>query len=132
MIDALEPAMGVITAACRGAGISRETHYKWMKNDTAYAKTVKDMPDICLDYAESKLFKGMKDGNMTAIIFYLKTKGRKRGYIERQELETTNLHKIQGRAIFYIPDNGRDPKPPEPESDKPGDHGKFGNGEDGK
>ena len=35
-----------------------------------------------LDLAETKLVQAIRDGNMTAIIFYLKTKGAARGYIE--------------------------------------------------
>jgi hypothetical protein len=38
-----------------------------------------------MNSAESQLHKQMKDGSTSATIFYLKTKGRKRGYIERQE-----------------------------------------------
>ena len=40
-----------------------------------------------LDLAESKLIKLIKEGNLTAIIFFLKTQGKHRGYVERQELE---------------------------------------------
>ena len=32
----------------------------------------------------------MKDGNTSATIFYLKTKGKKRGYIERSELDLSS------------------------------------------
>ena len=32
----------------------------------------------------------MKDGSTSATIFYLKTKGKKRGYIERSELDLTS------------------------------------------
>lgn len=45
-----------------------------------------DIAQQTLDLAETKLVQAIGDGNMTAIIFYLKTKGRQRGYIERREL----------------------------------------------
>jgi hypothetical protein len=32
------------------------------------------------------LFKLIKEGNVAATIFYLKTQGKQRGYIERQEV----------------------------------------------
>ena len=38
-----------------------------------------------LDLAETKLIGAIRDGNMTAIIFYLKTKGADRGYIEHHK-----------------------------------------------
>ena len=33
------------------------------------------------------LYKNIKDGRETSLIFYLKTKGKQRGYIEKQELQ---------------------------------------------
>ena len=38
------------------------------------------------DFAESELMKLIKDGNVAATIFFLKTQGKARGYIERQEV----------------------------------------------
>ena len=43
--------------------------------------------DSLLDLAESKLLENIENNENTAIIFYLKTKGKKRGYIEKQEVE---------------------------------------------
>jgi len=86
MVDALEKSLGVVTTACKSVGIDRGTHYNWLKADEEYAERVKSIEDIAIDFAESKLHKQIEKGDTTATIFYLKTKGKNRGYIERQEI----------------------------------------------
>lgn len=86
MLEALEKSLGIVTTAAKSVGIDRSTHYKWMDNDPAYKEAVSSISDMALDFAESQLQKRMKDGSDAAIIFYLKTKGKRRGYIERQEI----------------------------------------------
>jgi len=97
MLQALEKTLGVVTTACRNVGVSRETHYKWLRIDEKYQKAVEDLNEVALDFGESQLHQLMKDTQPAAIIFYLKTKGKKRGYIERHEFEhggsiTINTH----------------------------------------
>jgi len=87
MIEALEKTLGVITTACRISGVSRQTHYRWYQYDEKYKAQVDDIENIALDFSESKLHEAIKDLNITAIIFHLKTKGRNRGYVERQEIQ---------------------------------------------
>lgn len=88
MIKALEKSLGVVTSACRSVGISRTTHYEWLQTDEEYNKAVQSLSDLALDFAESKLHSLIQEGDTTATIFYLKTKGKQRGYIERQEVST--------------------------------------------
>ena len=87
MIAALEKSLGIVTIACKEVGISRTLHYNWCNDDTEYKQAVDDVADIALDFAESKLHKQIDKEDTTATIFYLKTKGKKRGYIERTELD---------------------------------------------
>lgn len=88
MINALEKALGIVTTACKTVDISRDTHYRWLKEDEAYREACDGIADIALDFAESKLHKQIEKGDTTATIFYLKTKGKKRGYVERTEVDT--------------------------------------------
>jgi len=57
-----------------------------MKDDEEYKQAVQELGDVALDFAESKLHKLIDQGNPAATIFYLKTKGKERGYVERQEI----------------------------------------------
>jgi len=90
IIEALEQSLGVVTSACKKVGIGRTTYYQWLKDDDAFAEKVNDIQDVAIDFAESQLHKQIKDGSTAATIFYLKTKGKKRGYVERIEQETTH------------------------------------------
>jgi hypothetical protein len=87
MIEALEKSLGIVTTACRMVGISRETHYRWLREDEAYKEAVEGIADIALDFVESKLHKQIEEGEVSSTIFYLKTKGKKRGFVEKQEIE---------------------------------------------
>lgn len=108
MIQALEKSLGIVTTAAKQVGISRDTHYRWLKDDEEYKEAVDSIADMTLDFAESKLHQRMKDDSDTAIIFYLKTKGKKRGYIERSELDMSGQ---VGVNINQIVDDGCEPLP---------------------
>ena len=86
ILKALEKNLGVVTLSCRKANIPRSTFYKWLKEDQEFAEQVKEIENVALDFAESELLKQIQNGIPTSTIFYLKTKGKKRGYIERQEI----------------------------------------------
>lgn len=87
MIVALEKSLGIVTTAAKSAGIDRSTHYEWYNQDPDYQKAVNDIADIAIDFAESALHKQIQSGEVSSTIFFLKTKGKKRGYIEKQELD---------------------------------------------
>ena len=87
MIEALEKSLGVVTTAAKAVGIDRSTHYDWNNNDPEYRAAVDSISDIALDFAESQLHKQIQGGEVSSTIFYLKTKGKKRGYVEKTEVE---------------------------------------------
>ncbi len=85
LLDALEKSLGIVTTACKIVGVNRTTFYQYLKDDPDFAQAVKDIEEVTLDFAESQLHKQIKDGNTPATIFYLKTKGKRRGFVERTE-----------------------------------------------
>lgn len=100
MLDALEKSLGVVTSAAKTIGIERTTHYKWLNSDPEYKAAVEEIENIALDFAESQLHKQIADKDTAATIFYLKTKGKKRGYIEKQEIDS--IVKMEGKPIIKL------------------------------
>mgnify|MGYP003637665147 CR=1 FL=1 len=94
LINALEKSMGVVTNACKNVGIHRSTFYEYYNNDPDFKKEVNDIGNVALDFTESKMFEQIRDGNTTLIKFYLATKGKKRGYVERQEITGSDGEKL--------------------------------------
>lgn len=101
--DAKGGAPGDIAQAL---GIRRSTLYSWLERDPEFADALNESRERLVDLAESRLFALIRgvpkieiDENgekrfagwiekpsETAIIFTLKTRGKKRGYVERSEI----------------------------------------------
>ena len=66
----------IIEVACKKTSMARATYYHLRKNDPKFAEladlALSDCKMLINDLGESQLISGMKDGNMTAIIFWLK------------------------------------------------------------
>jgi len=94
LLEFLRETSGIVAYACEKAGISRVTYYNWYKEDPEFAAKADDIQELQIDFAEASLLKKIKGEDTTAIIFYLKTKGKDRGYTERREISG-----IDGQSI---------------------------------
>jgi len=101
LLQALEKSLGVVTTACKIVDCNRSTFYKYYNNDKEFRAAVDELQNMTLDFVESQLHKQIKDGNTTATIFYLKTKGKKRGFVERQEIQMDGS--IESKVIEWTP-----------------------------
>ena len=81
--------LGNVSKTCDMLGIDRTAFYRYYNSDDDFKMQIDDIKNIALDFVEDKLIGKIKDGDIVAILFYLKTQGKKRGYIERQETELT-------------------------------------------
>ena len=84
-------SLGNVTATCQEVGISRSAFYIWKNTDADFAKAVEDILEVQIDFVEDNLFDRVKKGSDACIIFFLKTKGKKRGYAEKQETINHNI-----------------------------------------
>lgn len=85
-IEAIQEAGGIIAAAARSLGVSRAAVYRATETYATVAAALEEARETTKDVAEAQLLKQIRAGNMTAIIFYLKTQAKERGYVERHEV----------------------------------------------
>lgn len=104
-LTAFKKNMGNIGKSCDDIGIDRQTYYNWLAGNELFKKAIEDINEQGIDFVESKLFE-LIDGaqyeavshngkvvnlkqapNTQSVIFYLKTKGKSRGYVEKLEVD---------------------------------------------
>jgi hypothetical protein len=105
-ISAMVKTMGIASKASKLSKIPLRTHYFWLQSDEVYKDEVQNVRELAVDFYEEALHDLVQQRNVAAVIFALKTQGKKRGYIEtvhnmNQAMDDNNVH-------IYIPDNGRD------------------------
>ena len=99
MLEELEYNLGIVSASCLSADVSRATHYRWLQEDSEYKAYVRDIQEIAIDFVENKLYDKIKENDTACIIFYLKTKAKHRGYVERQQVEVTDAKEFTVKVI---------------------------------
>ena len=86
-LKVFEKSMGNVSVACNNYGCERQTFYNWYNQDDDFRAKADAIREVRKDFVESQLDKKIKEGDTTAIIFYLKTQCKDRGYTEKIEYE---------------------------------------------
>lgn len=89
LLNAYDKSMGNVSSACRTVNVSRETFYRFKREDPVFSERVTEIDESNLDFAETILLKNIREGKEASLIFFLKTKGRDRGYVERIDSTVT-------------------------------------------
>lgn len=101
LLEALERSLGIVTSACKDVGVSRDTFYRYYNEDNDFKKSVDDINNITLDFAETQLLKKIKEGSERSILFYMKYKARLRGYSDSIDI-TSGGEKIVSEISVNI------------------------------
>lgn len=77
---------GNVAAVARRLGVTRTSLLRFIQLRPGLAEMLQEAREAMLDDAESALFSAVRNGEAWAVCFILKTKGKARGYTERQEV----------------------------------------------
>lgn len=86
-IAAIPGTGGIVSAIAKKIGCDWHTARKYIDNHPTVKAAYSAECEAVLDLAEAKLIEQVQGGEGWAIKYLLSTKGKHRGYIERQEIE---------------------------------------------
>ena len=105
LIKALIRNLGNVTQSCQDVGMSRDRYYVYLRTDKEFKRKVDDIDNIQLDFVESKLIENIKAGDKGSIMFYMRYKGRKRGYTDSIDLNVSGNINITTKWGDEKPEN---------------------------
>lgn len=92
---------GHITNICKAIGISRTTFYEWLQ-DPEYAMKLVDAEQELNDDIRDVLISKAADGDMTAVIFYLKSRHPDFKQEKMQVNQQFNIGGDKGNTITFV------------------------------
>lgn len=90
LINAIENSGGVIATIAKRLGVSWSTAERHIQKYGQSRDAYHDENMKLLDMADVGLYQRVKDGDLQAIMWLQRTKGKYRGYTEKQEIEVNN------------------------------------------
>lgn len=107
VIEAVKGSRGFVTTIAKQLGCDRTYVYRLANKFPTVKQAIEEEREGVKDFAEGKLLQQIDAGNITAIIFYLKTQAKDRGYIERQEITGADGNEVIIKVVY----EGIDSKP---------------------
>lgn len=87
MIDAITETHGMVYLAARKLGCDPKTVYNYAKRYASVQEAINEHRGHFVDTCELALRRAVLAGDAWAVCFALKTLGKDRGYIEKQQVE---------------------------------------------
>jgi predicted transcriptional regulator len=98
--DALHQTKGAVYLAAKVLGVSHTAVYKYVNGYPDIAEIKEYYDNEMVDIAELGLMDALKKKDAWAIKYTLSTKGKHRGYVERQEFTGADKGPITFRVIY--------------------------------
>ena len=87
VIEQLKKFNGFVHPAAQALGVDRSTLSHWIAKHPVVKQAVEEAIEVRLDVAEGALDQAIGKGEAWATCFFLKCRGQKRGYVEKQQIE---------------------------------------------
>lgn len=82
VLECLKDNYGIVTDAAARANISHTTIYNWKRSDADFKERFDEIQDMQIDFVERKMYDVINEKNNSMIQFFLRTRGKHRGYQE--------------------------------------------------
>jgi hypothetical protein len=98
-----------ITETCKALNFPRSTVNDWFLKDLKFKKQVKELERELLDYTKSKLLVAIREGNLTAIIFFLKMRHPEfRSIDSRKQVNVFSQQSVVQNQIKFSPERAKE------------------------
>ena len=101
VLKAIENSGAIISTVANRLGCAWYTARKYCAQWDSTKRALQDEEEKIIDMAEGTLLKSIKDGDIQSSKWFLATKGKKRGYSEKHEIEHSG-HIESEPTVFII------------------------------
>lgn len=106
VLKAIKGSKGNISKIAKKLKCNWHTAKKYIESFEETKKAYNDENEQVLDIADEKLYQLVEEGDLGAIKWLQSTKGKHRGYVQRQEHTGKDGDKLQ--TVIYLPKKGED------------------------
>lgn len=105
LIAALEKYQGLVYLTASVLKVSAQTIYNYAERYPEVKQKIKELKGQRLDKAELVLWNEVNSGNTQALMFFLRTQGKDRGYVERTEVNENITINLTREDLEALPDD---------------------------